>query len=162
MEGCAPSSEKEKPPTLRRLRLGDVPAVSDIALRSPGAARWAPSDYERAASGECDGWVAEKNRRVVGFVIARRLADEMEILNLGVEPAARRRGTATRLLEAALKFGLKRRAKKAFLEVRASNTGAIAFYQRMSFGLEGRRPGYYTDPTEDALVLSRQLVSDSF
>src|SRR2546426_12222132 len=60
MEGRAPSSEKQKPPAVRRLRLGDVLAVSDIALRSPGAALWAPSDYERAASGEYDGWVAEK------------------------------------------------------------------------------------------------------
>src|SRR2546426_12222133 len=116
---------------------------------------------EPRAESTMAGW-RKKNRRVVGFVIARRLAGEMEILNLGVEPVARRRGTATRLLEAALKLGLRRGAKKAFLEVRASNTGAIAFYQRMSFGLAGRRPCYYTDPTEDALMLSRQLVSDSF
>jgi len=162
MEGRAPSSKKGKPPAVRRFQRRDILAVSDIAVRSPGAARWAPSDYERAARGECDGWVAEADGRAVGFIIARRVADEMEILNLGVEPAARRRGTATRLLEAALKFGQRRGAKKAFLEVRASNAGAIAFYQRMSFGLEGRRPRYYSDPTEDALVLSRQLASDSF
>ncbi len=148
--------------SVRPLAAGDVAVVLAIASRSPGAAQWSPSDYERACRGDFDGWVAviEENgeENVVGFLIARRVADEIEILNLAVEAAHRRRGVASRLLEAALAFARVSGAKTAFLEVRSSNTGAIAFYEGHGFAPAGRRPRYYSDPPEDALVLSRKLT----
>jgi ribosomal-protein-alanine N-acetyltransferase len=148
--------------SVRPLAAGDVAAVLDIAARSPEAAQWSRTDYERACRGEFDGWVTaiEENgeENVVGFLITRRMADEMEILNLAVEAALRRRSVASRLLEAALAFARVSGAKTAFLEVRSSNAGAIAFYKGHGFAPAGHRPRYYSDPPEDALVLSRKLA----
>ena len=150
---------------VRALAIGDIAAVLELAARSAGAARWSRPDYQRACGGDLDGWVAtappdvvgDSGSGVMGFLIARRVADEMEILNLAVEAGIRRRGVASGLLETAFQSGRASGAKRAFLEVRVSNAGAIAFYQRLGFAPAGRRPRYYSDPPEDALVLSRAL-----
>ncbi len=147
--------------SVQAMSANHVAAVVALAASTPEAARWSPGDYARAGPGDLDGWVATVGEKLVGFVIARRMADEMEILNLGVEPAHRRCGVASRLLEAALESGRARGAKRAFLEVRESNAGAIAFYQRRGFVRAGRRPRYYADPLEDALVLSRSFAESS-
>ncbi len=154
-------ARREKACSVRPMSENHVAAVVALAASTPEAARWSPGDYERAGRGDLDGWVATVEEKLVGFVIARRVADELEILNLAVEPAHRRCGVASRSLEAALESGRARGAKRAFLEVRESNTGAIAFYQRRGFVRAGRRPRYYSDPLEDALVLSRSFVESS-
>ena len=93
--------------------------------------------------------------RPQGFVLARAAADEVEVLLVAVAPAARRRGIARRLLEAALARAA--RARVAHLEVRVSNTAAIALYEGLGFVAEGRRPRYY-DGGEDALSMQRRLA----
>jgi len=150
---------------VRPMAATDVAAAIALASYTPEAARWSPADYSRAAGGDCDGWVAARESQhrgnIVGFLIARSMADEMEILNLAIEPAERRRGVAGRLLQAALERGRARGVKRVFLEVRASNAGAIAFYEHGGFVRTGRRPRYYTEPLEDGWVLSRKLVEAS-
>jgi ribosomal-protein-alanine N-acetyltransferase len=56
--------------------------------------------------------------------------------------------------------GLKQGATSAFLEVRPSNASAMALYSKKGFRLIGRRPKYYTDTREDALVLMKNLKED--
>jgi len=159
----APGVETEY--SVRPMAAADVAAAFALASYTPEAGRWLQADYSRAAGGDWDGWVAARESRqsgnIVGLLIARRMADEMEILNLAVEPAERRRGVAGRLLEAALERGRGRGVKRIYLEVRASNAGAIAFYEHGGFVRTGRRPRYYTEPLEDAWVLSRKLVEAS-
>jgi len=67
---------------VRTLEPRDVDAVLRIQKVSPELAQWTRGDYERVANGEMAGWVAEDGETVLGFVVARKLADEMEILNL--------------------------------------------------------------------------------
>jgi ribosomal-protein-alanine N-acetyltransferase len=141
---------------LRPLAPADLPAVLAIQESSPEAAQWSAADFERVANGEFPGWVAESSGSVVGFVVARQVAGEIEILNLAVAPEARRAGIGTRLLERALAQGSGPR--RAFLEVRDSNHSAQAFYQRHGFVVSGRRKNYYSRPLEDALVLARTLT----
>jgi ribosomal-protein-alanine N-acetyltransferase len=151
---------------IRPLSAGDMAEVLALADRSPGAARWSRADYERVCGDDLDGWVVVTRvsveegdaNSIVGFVVARRMADEMEILNLAVDVAFRRCGVASRLLEAAFELGRALGAKSVFLEVRASNVGAITFYERQGFTQVGRRPRYYSDPLENAVVLSRSVV----
>lgn len=143
---------------IRPLAPSDVAAVLDIAASSPEAAQWSGRDFERACRSEFASWVVETGTTPAGFLVARCAADQMEILNLAVEPSSRRRGTASRLLEAVLTSGRQEGARTVFLEVRTSNAGAIAFYRRHGFEVSGRRAGYYFDPKEDALVLTRELV----
>ncbi len=66
--------------------------------------------------------------------------------------------SGTGALETALAAGRTAGVHRTYLEVRPSNTGAIAFYRRHEFVPAGRRPRYYTDPEEDAMVFSRELV----
>jgi len=154
--------------TIRRFESGDVESVLAIQLSCPGLAQWTRQDYEAVARGEMPGWIALREEdsdstagatrtAMVGFLVARLLAPEIEILNLGVDPAARRRGTARALLAEALRWGAANGAQKAFLEVRASNRAAIQFYESRGFQLAGRRASYYSAPVEDALQLAAQI-----
>jgi len=91
--------------------------------------------------------------RVVGYLVARQMADEGEILNLGVDPAARRRGVGRILVSAGLdRLGVLG-ARAVFLEVRESNVAARALYGRFGFAEVSRRAKYYRRPVEDAILL---------
>jgi ribosomal-protein-alanine acetyltransferase len=142
---------------IRPLELRDLDAVLAIQSASPEAARWSRADYERVAQGDFSGWVVASVAGLVGFLVARRAADEVEILNLAIAPETRRLGAATLLLDQALSASKNAGARRAFLEVRDSNIAAILFYERQGFSGSGRRPNYYSDPVEDALVLTRSL-----
>jgi len=101
--------------------------------------------------------VAEDGGEVVGYTVARWVLEQGEILNLAVHPDHRRRRLASRLLHAALDRLWEEGVRLAFLEVRESNTGARAFYERHGFAQVGRRRSYYRLPREDALILARSL-----
>jgi hypothetical protein len=74
-------------------------------------------------------------------------------MNLGIDPGLRRRGIGTRLVQYAIERGAQRGAVRAFLEVRASNQAAIGLYQRLGFRAAGVRARYYTNPTEEAVLM---------
>jgi ribosomal-protein-alanine N-acetyltransferase len=93
-----------------------------------------------------------------GFVLARAVAGEAEILTLAVAPPARRRGLAAILLRAAMMEAQYRDAEVMFLEVSDRNTAARGLYAGAGFAQVGRRRRYYADGS-DALVLSRRLCA---
>jgi ribosomal-protein-alanine N-acetyltransferase len=131
--------------TIRSARFADLAAIAAIQAASPEAAQWSPPDYLKH-----DCLVAEVEGGIAGFLVTRQAGpDELEILNLAVEPAKRRRGIARRLLDDAL-AGCK---GAWFLEVRASNGVAIQLYESAGFHHAGRRPDYYYEPAEDAIVM---------
>ncbi len=142
---------------LRTLAPGDIEDVLAILARSPEAAQWLRADCERMALGSGRGWVAEDGGAVVGFVVARCAANEIEILNLAIAPEARRRGVARLLVAEAIAWGESCGAVKAFLEVRESNSAAIRLYESLGFAEAGRRARYYVDPIEDGLMLACRL-----
>jgi ribosomal-protein-alanine N-acetyltransferase len=133
--------------TIRDATAVDLPAIAAIQSASPEAAQWNPADYlaHRCRVAELDGSVA-------GFIVTRPTAPgENEILNLAVAPAYRRRGVARALLEAELA------ASGAWrLEVRESNAAARALYRTLGFRESGHRKNYYCNPSETAIVLTRQ------
>jgi [ribosomal protein S18]-alanine N-acetyltransferase len=137
---------------MRRIEDGDVRAILAIQASCREMAQWTERDYERVARGEMAGWIAEDEGGIVGFLVARPLVQETEILNFAVHSEARRRGIGTTLLKEALEWSRSVGAGKVILEVRASNDGALKFYERRGFRSIGRRAKYYTDPVEDALV----------
>lgn len=143
---------------VRAMEPSDVATVLAIQRASPEAARWSAAGYERAEGPAQCFTVAEGPEGIAGFLVGRVVSDEFEILNMAVHPDARRQGAASLLLANALDFGSASGATQAFLEVRESNRGAIAFYERHGFTLRGRRPHYYAGPVEDALVLARHLA----
>lgn len=142
---------------IRRVESRDVEAILAIQAVCPEVAQWTMWDYERVARGEMAGWVAEDAGQVVGFLIARQVANDIEILNLAVQPDARRRRLGTALLTSAIEWGGAFHAESALLEVRASNVAALEFYEQHGFQATGRRPHYYTAPVDDALVLTAKI-----
>jgi ribosomal-protein-alanine N-acetyltransferase len=143
--------------TIRLLESRDVESILAIQAACPEIAQWTAWDYDRVARGEMAGWVAEEEGEVAGFLAARRLSSELEILNFAVESEWRRCGIGAKLLGEALRWAQTFQATQAILEVRASNLSALRFYANHKFEVVGRRPRYYTAPVEDALLLTATL-----
>jgi len=141
----------------RRVDVRDVETILAIQSACPEIAQWTARDYERVARGEMAGWVSEDVASIAGFIVVRRIVNEIEILNFAVSPTERGRGIGSALLDESLAWGREFGAVLAMLEVRASNTTALRFYERHNFQLVGRRAGYYKEPVEDALLLSAKL-----
>lgn len=103
-------------------------------------------------------YVARLDHSIDGYVVSWLDRDQIIIANLAVRPAARRRGLGRQLLTFAMETGARAGASWAVLDVRESNSNAIRLYAEMGFRARGRRPGYYSNPDEDSLVMWRPLV----
>ena len=98
---------------------------------------------------------------VLAFCVCWVIFDELHVNTLAVRPAARRTGLATTLMRDVMAEAAAAGATKATLEVRASNTAALALYTRLGFHVAAQRPRYYTQPEEDALILWREGIDTS-
>jgi ribosomal-protein-alanine N-acetyltransferase len=94
---------------------------------------------------------------VLGYAVAYVAADVGELANLAVAAEARGRGYGRALLSAVLRLAEGRGAASLFLDVRASNIGALTLYSSADFIEVARRTDYYTHPVEDAIVMRRAL-----
>jgi len=97
--------------------------------------------------------VARVGSEVVGYAGMFRAVDDGHITTIAVDPPWQRRGIATRLLLALARAAVDRGCRNLTLEVRMSNSGAQALYQRFGFVPAGVRKGYYPETGEDALVM---------
>jgi ribosomal-protein-alanine N-acetyltransferase len=97
---------------------------------------------------------ATPKRIVTGYIVFWLVADEMHILNLAVAPEHRQRGIAKRLVLTGIKHVYAKGARRAFLEVRASNMLAQKLYSRLGFTGTSVRRNYYDSPVEDAVVMT--------
>jgi ribosomal-protein-alanine N-acetyltransferase len=132
-------------PLIRPATAADLPAIAQIQEASPQASHWIPASYLA-----CDCTVAELADKVVGFLVSRQTAPgEREILNLAVDPLARRKGVARALLA----HELRGRQGEWFLEVRESNVEALNLYEKLDFKRVAVRNNYYQDPLESAIVM---------
>lgn len=106
-------------------------------------------------------FVAETDARVTGYAAVWFVADEGELGDLAVHPDFRRRGIGAILLCHALEEARSRAVRVLYLEVRAGNESARRLYERSGFEVISVRPGYYTQPVEDALVMRCLIPSES-
>jgi ribosomal-protein-alanine N-acetyltransferase len=149
------------PWAVRPLVPADVPRVAAIERAAFGdpwpAAAFSdllaqPHVRSRAVEGP-DG-------RLVGYAFASVAADQGEILNLAVDPGARRLGFGHRLLEELIAIFRREGVAAAYLEVRESNTEAIRLYRSAGFRPTSTRRAYYRNPTEDALTMGLDLAAE--
>jgi ribosomal-protein-alanine N-acetyltransferase len=110
-------------------------------------------------------WAAEIGEpigglRLVGMVVVWLIIDEAHIATIAVHPDYRGRGIGSQLLHVALTEAVKKGAKEAMLEVRANNSIAQAMYRRFGFQVVFRRPRYYRDNHEDALLMNLTDLPD--
>ena len=92
--------------------------------------------------------------RIAGYIVAREVAGEVHINNVAVRAQYRRRGIGEELLKRTLDLGQQLGATTAFLEVREGNLAAQSLYRKCGFLPVAIRSGYYSEPREDAVVMS--------
>ncbi len=97
---------------------------------------------------------------IIGFAGMWNLYDEAHITTIGVLPHLRGRGLGELLFLAMLDEAIRRRVNWVTLEVRVSNSGAQALYRKYGFSVQGRRPRYYSDNNEDALIMWSESLKD--
>ena len=132
-----------------------VMAVDAACFHNP----WTREDYLRELADTDRCWVVvarAADGAIVGYCAFWRIFDEVHVNNFAVLPAWRRQGLGAALLEHVLAVGAAIGAPRTTLEVRASNTPALALYQGAGFIQAAVRRDYYTKPIEDALVLWRE------
>jgi ribosomal-protein-alanine N-acetyltransferase len=137
--------------SVRRLTYGDLPSVLSIERRS-FPAPWSLAMFVLEVSepsGVC--LAATTGDEIVGYLVCSRYADVFHLMNVAVDPDLRRRGTAILMVERMLEEA--GREQRYTLEVRVSNHGAIAMYERLGFRRAGRRRRYYSDNGEDAMIM---------
>ena len=134
--------------------LDGVIAIEQASFNNPTTREWYQNELLRPDV--CYVFVIRlPEAPVAGFCAFWKVVDQIHINNLAIHPEFRRRGLGrlllTRVLEEAAVLG----APHATLEVRRSNGPACRLYERAGFSVAGVRTSYYTNPIEDALILSR-------
>ncbi len=141
---------------IRRLTYGDLPQVIAIERRAfptPWSLAMFVLELSKS-SGIC--LAALRDDELVGYLVCARYDTVWHVMNVSVDPDLRRQGIATALLEALLeRVDDGTGTAQLTLEVRPTNPGAIALYERFGFRSAGRRPRYYQDNGEDALIMWR-------
>ncbi len=136
-------------PVIDFMREGDVPDVASMDettrmnedhLRTELARTWART------------WVAREGVDVVGYLLAWHVADELHVMNVATRADRRRRGIARALLDETVAYAREKKVKHVLLEVRRSNSAAIALYRAFGFFAMGVRARYYPDD-EDAVEM---------
>ena len=140
---------------IRPMTAADVPSVAaleKLCFSDP----WSVSSIASELDNPLSLWLVwEEDGAAAAYLGVQRVPPQADVMNVAVSPALRRRGIA-RALFAELERRLPE-IDELFLEVRASNSGAIALYRTLGFAQVGRRPNYYLDPREDALILRKEL-----
>ncbi len=141
---------------IRRMTPADVPAVSQID-RMSFSLPWPEHSFQYEVSenrvSRC--WVAESDdKRIAAMIVSWIIVDEMHIATIATHPEFRRQGIGERILRQALVDGRQSGARMAFLEVREANEAAQAMYRKFGFHATGRRPRYYRDNGEDAILMT--------
>ncbi len=98
---------------------------------------------------------------IIAYVCTQRILDELTILKIAVSAGWRSLGVGTAILRRIMGAAHQTGAKTVSLEVRPSNAGAVSFYRRLGLEVIGRRPGYYPETGEDALIMGKSLEGES-
>ena len=104
-------------------------------------------------------WLAatEPDESVLGYVGSQTVFEDADILNVCVDPAARRQGIAEALMRELERRLIPKGVERITLEVRVSNQPAIRLYEKLGYTQVGLRKGYYEKPREDAWILQKKL-----
>lgn len=142
---------------IRQMQKGDVPAIAElerICFSDP----WSENSIASELNNPLSYWlVAEDKGRIAGYVGSQAVLDAADVMNLAVSPDYRQQGIGQALINALVEYLQQNKVIALLLEVRVSNTPAISLYEKLGFAQVGRRPKYYHNPREDALILRKEL-----
>jgi [ribosomal protein S18]-alanine N-acetyltransferase len=142
---------------IRLLRGADLQRVVEVEEQS-FSTPWRESTFRGLLRRlDTDMLCAVQGEFLVGYAVAWTVADQSELGNVAVAPEARGWGVGRLLVQAMIERLRYRGTAECFLEVRESNQVAQRLYHNHGFEVVGRRRAYYSDPTEDALVMRLTL-----
>ena len=141
---------------VRKMKPDDIQAVYIIEKQS-FSNPWSEDSFEYAINCDSDHCiVAEFNGQVVGYALLRCSFEVADLMNIAVDPSHRNKGIGSRLMDNLIESGNSQGITDIFLEVRTGNTPAIVLYEKKGFKQESVRKDYYSNPTEDALIMCRR------
>ena len=152
--------EKEAEIIVRELKVEDSAAVAEMEQQIFSDPWSEKSVMETVQQKQSVCFAAEKAGHLLGYLLAYHAADEAEIARIAVQKEARRQGAAGKLMQALEHYCEEHKMEKLLLDVRESNEAARSFYTKNGFVEDGIRQGFYTNPSEDAVLMSRQLGAD--
>lgn len=133
--------------------VGAVAALEKVCFSDP----WSEKSVGDELRNPLSLWlVAMEGEVLAGYIGSQSVMGESDMMNVAVDPAFRRQGIGEKLVNALVEELAKAGNHCLSLEVRASNDPAIALYQKLGFAQVGRRPKYYRNPREDALILRKE------
>ena len=133
--------------------VAQVAALEKLCFGDP----WSEGSIASELDNPLSLWlVAEQDGAVCGYVGSQTVLDETDMMNIAVHPDCRRQGIAAALIEELVSRLKERGSHILRLEVRESNTPAIALYNSMGFTQLGIRKNYYRNPKENALILGKE------
>lgn len=100
--------------------------------------------------------VVEEKGEILGYCGLLMVLDEGDVTNVAVKRDRQREGIGNFLMESMLRLAYEQGIRTVHLEVRAGNSAAVRLYERLGFVKDGIRKGYYTDPVEDAVLMTRR------
>ena len=143
---------------IRIVEMGDahvaeVARLETVCFSDP----WSERSIASELSNPLSYWlVALDGNKVAGYVGSQSVLGESDMMNVAVDPDYRRRGIAEQLVMELISALKDRGNYQLTLEVRASNTPAQKLYEKLGFVSVGKRPRYYQNPKEDALILRKE------
>jgi len=146
---------------IRKMTVEDIPAVvalDKISFNLPWPERSFRFEVTSNPASRC--WVAEVDGQIVGMIVAWQFVDEAHIATLATDPDFRRQGIAQSLLSHVLRLAVKEGAVSSFLEVREGNLAAQDMYRKFGYKESGRRPRYYKDNNEDAILMTLEDLNE--
>lgn len=152
--------EKEAEIIVRELKVEDSAAVAEMEQQIFSDSWSEKSVLETVQQKQSVCFAAEKAGHLLGYLLAYHAADEAEIARIAVQKEARRQGAAGKLMQALEHYCEEHKMEKLLLDVRESNEAARSFYTKNGFVEDGIRQGFYVNPSEDAVLMSRQLGAD--
>lgn len=152
--------EKEAEIIVRELKVEDSAAVAEMEQQIFSDSWSEKSVLETVQQKQSVCFAAEKAGHLLGYLLAYHAADEAEIARIAVQKEARRQGAAGKLMQALEHYCEEHKMEKLLLDVRESNEAARSFYTKSGFVEDGIRQGFYVNPSEDAVLMSRQLGAD--
>lgn len=146
------------PRVLAKADIPDLVALEKLCFSVP----WSAKQYETVLGNEpFHVFGIRQDAELVGYLTLFAADWEMEILNIAVNPAHRRRGHARRMLDHVLHLCRKMGIKRGYLEVRRSNVPAQNLYAASGFKEVGVRKRYYPDNREDAIIMRLDMEDDA-
>ena len=139
-----------------RISQAHLRAVAELE-RSVFHAPWSEESLQLLIGEQAVGFVIMQGEIAACYVGMLCVLDEGQITNVATHPDFRRQSLARRTLAALLDHAEQRGLATVTLEVRESNAAAIALYESFGFSTVGKRPRFYTHPSEAALIMSLTL-----